>query len=86
MDDERDGRFPRWVYGAGTEPDARFSLASVEDSMNPLLRGNFYGLQLWGSYLLSPAARLSAVFEENVNPFTRSDTKVFLLFDLRADL
>jgi putative membrane protein len=28
MDDERDGRFPRWVYGAGTEPDARFSLAN----------------------------------------------------------
>ena len=26
MSDER--RFPRWVYGAGTEPDARFSLAN----------------------------------------------------------
>jgi putative membrane protein len=22
------GRFPRWVYGAGDEPDARFSLAN----------------------------------------------------------
>ena len=21
-------RFPRWVYGVGTEPDARFSLAN----------------------------------------------------------
>ncbi|MEZ0447290.1 YidH family protein [Cellulomonas sp. ICMP 17802] len=28
MDDERDGRFPRWVYGSGTDPDARFSLAN----------------------------------------------------------
>jgi len=31
MDDEqlpRDHRFPRWVYGVGTEPDARFSLAN----------------------------------------------------------
>ena len=26
MSDER--RFPRWVYGVGTEPDARFSLAN----------------------------------------------------------
>ncbi|MFC0647229.1 YidH family protein [Cellulomonas phragmiteti] len=23
-----DGRFPRWVYGVGSEPDARFSLAN----------------------------------------------------------
>lgn len=23
-----DGRFPRWVYGQGDEPDARFSLAN----------------------------------------------------------
>src|SRR4051795_3049211 len=29
MDDERrDGRFPRWVYGVGADPDARFSLAN----------------------------------------------------------
>jgi putative membrane protein len=28
MDDERDRRFPRWVYGSGTDPDARFSLAN----------------------------------------------------------
>jgi putative membrane protein len=26
MSDER--RFPRWVYGSGTDPDARFSLAN----------------------------------------------------------
>ena len=26
MSDER--RFPRWVYGTGTDPDARFSLAN----------------------------------------------------------
>ena len=24
----RDRRFPRWVYGVGTEPDVRFSLAN----------------------------------------------------------
>ena len=29
MDNERDERrFPRWVYGTGTDPDARFSLAN----------------------------------------------------------
>jgi len=26
--DEQRVRFPRWVYGVGTEPDARFSLAN----------------------------------------------------------
>lgn len=28
MDPTRDARFPRWVYGSGTEPDARLSLAN----------------------------------------------------------
>ncbi|MBO9553840.1 DUF202 domain-containing protein [Cellulomonas sp.] len=28
MDDAPPTRFPRWVYGVGSEPDARFSLAN----------------------------------------------------------
>ncbi len=66
--------------------DARGSIASVRDAFNPLLQGNFYGAQLWGSYQLTRAARASLVLEQNVNPFTRSDTKVFFVFDLKAVL
>lgn len=66
--------------------DGRFSVASVKDQFNTLLNGTFYGFQVWGSYLLSPASRFSLVLEQNVNPFVRSDTKAFVLFDLRADL
>ncbi len=28
QEEQQQGRFPRWVYGVGTEPDARFSLAN----------------------------------------------------------
>lgn len=28
MTDPQDNRFPRWVYGQGTEPDPRFTLAN----------------------------------------------------------
>lgn len=66
--------------------DGRLSIASIRDAQNPLLRGTFYGAQLWGSYQLTPAARASLVVEENINPFTRSDTKVFVVFDLKAVL
>jgi hypothetical protein len=66
--------------------DARGSVASVRDGFNPLLQGNFYGAQVWGSYQLTRAARASLVLEQNVNPFTRSDTKAFFVFDLKAVL
>lgn len=66
--------------------DARLSVAHVDDEFNPQLRGNFFGAQLWASRMLSPAARVSLVLEQNVNPFTRSDTKAFFLFDLKANL
>lgn len=66
--------------------DGRLSIASIRDAQNPLLRGTFYGAQLWGSYQLTPAARASLVVEENINPFTKSDTKVFFVFDLKAVL
>jgi len=66
--------------------DARLSVAHVDDAFNPQLRGNFFGAQLWASRALSRAARLSLVLEQNVNPFTRSDTKAFFLFDLKANL
>lgn len=66
--------------------DARLSVAHVGDAFNPQLRGNFFGAQVWASRALSRAARLSLVLEQNVNPFTRSDTKAFFLFDLKANL
>ncbi|WP_224249186.1 hypothetical protein [Hyalangium gracile] len=66
--------------------DARLSVAHVDDAFNEQLRGTFFGAQVWGSRALSQAARVSLVLEQNVNPFSRSDTKVFFLFDLKANL
>jgi hypothetical protein len=68
------------------ELDGRLSMARVDDGFNPQLQGNFFGAQLWASKALSRAARLSLVLEQNVNPFSRSDTKAFFLFDLKANL
>ncbi len=68
------------------ELDGRLSVAQVDDAFNPLLKGSFFGAQVWASRALSPVARLSLVLEQNVNPFTRSDTKAFFLFDLKANL
>lgn len=62
----------------------RVSVVDVADQLNPLLRGTFFGVQAWGSYAFSEQAKASVVLEENVNPFTRSDFKVFLLFDFKA--
>jgi hypothetical protein len=66
--------------------DARLSVANVADAFNPLLRGNFYGLQGWASYALSRAARASLVLEGNSNPLTVFEAKAFALIDLKADL
>ncbi len=66
--------------------DGRLSVAHVGDEFNPQLRGNFFGAQVWASRALSRATRASLVVEENVNPFSRSDSKVFFLFDLKANL
>jgi hypothetical protein len=64
--------------------DGRISFARVNDGFNPELRGSFWGFQLWGSYALSAAARLSLVVEQNFNPVIDSDFKFFGMFDLRA--
>jgi len=66
--------------------DGRLSAARIQDGFNPLLEGNFLGAQVWASQALSRAARLSLVLEHNVNPYTRWDSKVFFLFDLKASL
>ena len=73
----RDGRFTL---------DGRLSLAHIADGFNPLLAGNFFGAQLWASQAVTQAARVSLVFEQNVNPYTHYDSKVFFLFDLKASL
>ncbi len=66
--------------------DGRLSVARVDDGFNPLLVGNFYGAQVWASRAFGRVARMSLVLEQNVNPFTRWDTKAFFLFDLKANL
>jgi hypothetical protein len=66
--------------------EGRISFANVKDTQNPLLQGSFFGAQLWTSIAMTRAARLSVMMEQNVNPFTRSETKLFLLFDLKATL
>lgn len=66
--------------------DARVSTANVADAYNTNLRGQFLGFQVWGSYALTRAARLSLALEQNVNPYTSSDTRVFFLFDVKAVL
>ena len=66
--------------------DARLSYANIHDPLNPLLQGGFFGAQLWGSWFLSRSTRASLVVEENVNAFTRSDTKVFLIFDWKITI
>jgi hypothetical protein len=76
-----------YSFGRGLlDLDGRVSVANVEDAFNPLLKGNFFGAQLWASRALSQAARLSLVLEQNFNAFSHSDTKVFFLFDLKANL
>jgi hypothetical protein len=66
--------------------DGRVSLASIRDSLNPALNGLFGSAQVFGSFHLAPGARLSLAIEENINSFTRSETKLFFLFDWGARL
>lgn len=66
--------------------DGRLSAAHIQDGFNPLLAGGFLGAQVWASHALTRAARVSLVLEQNVNPYTRWDTKVFFLFDWKAIL
>ncbi|MFT3837687.1 MAG: hypothetical protein QM723_11895 [Myxococcaceae bacterium] len=66
--------------------DARLSYANIRDSQNLLLHGDFFGAQIWGSWFLSHSTRASVMLEENVNPFTKSDTKVFLIFDWKVTI
>jgi hypothetical protein len=66
--------------------DLRFTWANLGDMYNPLLKGNFFGFQVMGGYAFARNARLSVALEENVNPFSKSDTKIFLLFDLKSNI
>ncbi len=66
--------------------DGRLSFANVEDSINARLKGNFFGVQAWGSYFLNRNTRVSLVLEENLNPFSKSDTKVFFMLDWKITL
>jgi hypothetical protein len=66
--------------------DGRLSFANVEDSLNKRLKGNFFGVQLWGSYFLNRNTRASLVLEENLNSFSKSDTKVFFMLDWKITI
>ena len=64
--------------------EARLSVANVTDPVNQYLKGTYIGAQVFASFALSRAGRLSAVVEANFGPATRSDLKVFALYDLKA--
>jgi hypothetical protein len=66
--------------------DGRISYANVEDTITRRLKGNFFGAQLWGSYFFNRNTRASLVLEENLNQFSRSDTKVFFMLDWKVTL
>jgi hypothetical protein len=72
--------------GSKVTAEARLSVANVSDTFNPLLNGTYVGFQVWGSYLLTRASRFSLVVEQNFGPATKSDTKLFVLYDLKAVL
>jgi hypothetical protein len=64
--------------------EARVSVANITDMVSSSLRGTYTGVQVYSSYLLTRASRISAVFEANFGPVTKSDLKVFALYDLKA--
>jgi hypothetical protein len=64
--------------------EARLSVANITDPMNARLKGTYVGFQAFVSYALTRTSRLSLVFEQNFGPATRSDTKLFAMFDLKA--
>lgn len=64
--------------------EARISVANVTDPVNQYLKGTYIGAQVFASYALTRASRLSVVVEANFGPATRSDLKVFALYDLKA--
>ncbi len=66
--------------------DGRFSFANVQDVLNKRLKGNFFGGQLWGSYFFNRNTRASLVIEQNINAFSKSDTKVFFMLDWKITL
>ena len=66
--------------------DGRLSFANIQDGLNARLNGNFFGLQAWGSYFLNRNTRASLVLEENLNPYSKSDTKVFFMLDWKVTL
>jgi hypothetical protein len=64
--------------------EARFSVANITDMVNSLLKGTYYGGQVYASYALTRASRISLVGEVDFGPATKSDVKVFALYDLKA--
>jgi hypothetical protein len=58
----------------------------LEAGLNKRLKGNFFGVQLWGSYFFNRNTRASLVLEENLNSFSKSDTKVFFMLDWKITL
>ncbi len=76
-----------WTDGQGRwTADMRLTVANISDGQNALLRGTFFGAQVWTSYAFTNAARISLALEENISRFTGSDTRIFFLFDIKAVL
>ncbi len=66
--------------------DGRLSIANSQDNLNTRLNGTFVGLQAWASYFFNRNTRASLVLEENLNPYSKSDTKVFFMLDWKVTL
>jgi hypothetical protein len=66
--------------------EGRISAAYVNDAIGPVSKGGYLGGQIWGSWLLTRSARVSLVFELNHGPASVADTKLFVMYDLKAVL
>lgn len=62
----------------------RVSVANITDQVASGLRGTYTGVQVYASYVLTRASRISLVAEASFGPATKSDVKVFALYDLKA--
>ena len=62
--------------------DVRGSLANVQDGLNPYLQGTFVGGNLSAGIRLIRGVKLTAVAEENTNPYTMQDFRLYGLLDV----
>ncbi len=62
--------------------DLRGSAASIRDAFNPNLAGTFLGANLQLGAQLVKGVKLTGIVEENTNPYTRQDFRVYGVLDV----